>query len=119
MKADREKVEIFWKVYGRKRTAQLISSRVRHHALEIVFVDDGCHGALAVVFTTADDAARAVHQNVSVSADHDRRQDDPEADHCADRKLSAHVEQHAASRDIGRLSKMFAGITGADGNGKS
>jgi hypothetical protein len=90
-------------------------SGVGHDAFEVVFVDDGGNGFLALLVETADDASGAVDKNVSIGADDEGREHDAKVDDRPHREFGIHVKQHATGGDVGSFSKILVSIAGADG----
>lgn len=93
-------------------------SGVRHDAFKLVFINHRGHCPLAIVFTAADNSPGTVDQYVRNGPNHGRRQHNAEPDNCSHWHLAVHMEENAARGDISGFGKVFAGITGADGNGK-
>jgi len=107
------------KPIGYARANGCFLSRVGHDALELVLIDHRGYSLFSVLFAAADNSPGAVNQDIRNGSNHGRRQHDAETDNRPHRHLTVHMEENATRRDISGFGKMFAGITGADGNGES
>src|SRR5436309_11430133 len=93
-------------------------SGVAEHPLEVIFINHCGHGLLAVFIQTADHAASAIDQHVSVGAQDSRRKHDAKADDGVYGKGGVHVEHHTSGRNVGSFSEVFAGVRCANCNRK-
>src|SRR5205085_2692181 len=93
-------------------------SGVAEHPLEVIFINDCGHGLLAVFIQTADHAASAIDQHVSVGAQDSRRKHDTKTDDGVYSKGGVHVEHHTSGGNVGSFSEVFAGVRCANCNRK-